>query len=144
MKFQLHLELCEVLSLCEVLILCEVPSPCEVLSLCEVPSPCEVLILTPPAAAQGSCRCCTHRTRLGFATCKSALVLVAGLRPFKNQFLPRKKTPADFNHHHWHCRGVIAKTAWDWSLFISVGTIPACVCAGVQGSTCCCLLSSRC
>lgn len=63
----------------------------EVLILCEVPSPCEVLSLTPTAAAQGSCQCCTHRTWLCFVTCKSALVLVAGRRLFKNQFLPRKK-----------------------------------------------------
>lgn len=76
---------------------------------------------------QGSCCCCTQRTWLCSAACKNALVLVAGPRLLKNQFLPSKKTAADFNHHCWHCRGVISKTAWDCSVFISVGPIPACV-----------------
>lgn len=103
---------------------------------------CEVLGLTPTATAQGSCWCCTHRTWLCSATCKNALVLVAGPRLLKNQFLPRKK--------QLQILITITGIAEVWfpellgtGLYLFQWGQSQLVCTGVQSSTCWCLLSSQ-
>lgn len=86
--------------------------------------------LTLPAAAQGSCQCCIHKTWLGSAACKSTLVLGSRTQTISESISIQKKTAADFNHHPWHCRGVISKTAWELVSIYFSGANPS-LCAQV-------------
>lgn len=108
------------------------------MSLYEIPT---AVCAQPVWGAEPHSQCCTHRPRLCFATCRSALVLAAGPRLFQNQFLPRKS--------QLQILITITGTAEVWfpkllgtGLYLFQWGQSQLVCTGVQSSTCWCLLRS--